>query len=52
MPHLHIEKFESIEFPQTIDGVDFNFMVQNANHDKEWLISTTIDEEKFFLLVK
>jgi len=52
MPHLHIEKFESIDFPQIIDGVEFNFMVQNANHNKEWLISTTIDEDKFFLLVK
>ncbi len=52
MPHLHIDTFKTIEFPQIVDGVTFNFMVKNVNHEKEMLISTTIDSDEFFLLVK
>lgn len=52
MPHLHIEKFKEIEFPQSQDEVRFNFMANNANHDDEKLISVTIEEDNFFLLVK
>ena len=52
MPHLHIEEFKSIDFPQSIDGVDFNFLVQNINQTQEQLISVKIDEDDFFLLVK
>ena len=52
MPHLHIDKFRDIDFPQTVDGVDFNFIVKNANNDKELLISTTVEDDKFFLLAK
>jgi tRNA (guanine-N7-)-methyltransferase len=52
MPHLHIEKFKTIEFPQLVDGVEFNFIVQNINNEKELLISTVVDSNKFFLLVK
>ncbi|MCD4667764.1 MAG: tRNA (guanosine(46)-N7)-methyltransferase TrmB [Sulfurimonas sp.] len=52
MPHLHIDKFETIDFPQMVDGVNFDFIVKNANHDKEFLISTTVENDKFFLLVK
>ncbi|MCD6172223.1 MAG: tRNA (guanosine(46)-N7)-methyltransferase TrmB, partial [Sulfurimonas sp.] len=52
MPHLHIDKFETINFPQAVDGVNFDFIVKNANHDKEFLISTTVENDKFFLLAK
>lgn len=52
MPHLHIDKFKSIDFPQTVDGVDFNFLVKNSNHEEEMLISVKVDEDDFFLLVK
>jgi len=52
MPHLHIDKFKAIDFPASVDGVDFNFIIKNANHDDELLISTTIEDDKFFLLVK
>ena len=52
MPHLHIEKFKAIDFPKSIDGVDFNFIAKNANHDEEMLISTKIEDDEFFLLVR
>ena len=52
MPHLHIEKFNSIDFPQNLDEVTFNFIAKNANHDDELLISTTIEDDEFFLLVR
>ena len=52
MPHLHIDKFKAIEFPASVDGVDFKFMAKNANHDEELLISTKVDDDEFFLLVK
>ncbi len=52
MPHLHIEEFKQIEFPQVYDEVSFNFMASNAKHEDEKLISTTVDGEDFFLLVK
>ncbi|MDF1875418.1 tRNA (guanosine(46)-N7)-methyltransferase TrmB [Sulfurimonas sp. SAG-AH-194-I05] len=52
MPHLHIEEFKTIDFPQSIDGVDFDFLVQNKNNENELLIATKIEEDSFFLLVK
>ncbi|WP_304543188.1 tRNA (guanosine(46)-N7)-methyltransferase TrmB [Sulfurimonas microaerophilic] len=52
MPHLHIKEFKQIDLPQEIDGVKFNFLADNATRDDEQLISTTVDGEKFFLLVK
>ena len=52
MPHLHIEEFKSIDFPQTLDGVEFNFLVKNVNHQAEQLISVKVEEDEFFLLVK
>jgi len=52
MPHLHIEKFEEIEYPQVYDEVNFNFIASNANHESERLISVSVEEEDFFLLVK
>lgn len=52
MPHLHIEEFKSIDFPQSQDGVTFNFMAKNANHDDEILISASVEQDEFFLLAK
>jgi len=52
MPHLHIENFETIDLPQSLDGVTFDYMVKNVNHKNEMLISTKIDDDEFFLLTK
>jgi tRNA (guanine-N7-)-methyltransferase len=52
MPHLHIEEFKKIEFPQTEGEVTFNFIAKNANHDDEKLISVSVEDDNFFLLVK
>ena len=52
MPHLHIKEFKKIEFPATVDGVEFSFLANNVTRDDEQLISTTVDGETFFLLVK
>ena len=52
MPHLHIEEFKEIEYPQVKDEVTFNFVAINSNHDDEKLISVTVEDEDFFLLVK
>ena len=52
MPHLHIEEFKQIDFPQVYDEVHFNFMASNAKHEDEKLISPTVEGEDFFLLVK
>ncbi len=52
MPHLHIEEFKEIEFPCSTDEVNFNFIASNSNHEDEKLISVTVENEDFFLLVK
>jgi len=52
MPHLHIEEFKQIDFPQVCDEVSFNFIASNALHKDEKLISATVDGEDFFLLSK
>ena len=52
MPHLHIKEFKQIPFPTTEDGVTFNFLAKNTNHTDDKLISTTIEGEDFFLLVR
>ena len=52
MPHLHIEKFKEIDFPCSSDGVTFDFIAKNVNHEDEGLISVTVDDDKFFLVVK
>ncbi len=52
MPHLHIEKFKEIEFPQLRDNVSFDFICSNISSIDERLISVTIEEDRFFLLVK
>ena len=52
MPHLHIKKFKKLKFPHANNDVNFNFIATNVNHDDEKLISTTIEGEDFFLLVR
>jgi len=52
MPHLHIEEFKEISYPQTHNDVVFNFSAVNANHEDEQLISVSVEGEDFFLLVK
>ena len=52
MPHLHIKEFKELALPAMQDGVAFNFIAQNVNHKDEKLISTTVEGEDFFLLVK
>ncbi len=52
MPHLHIEKFQEIEFPKLVDEVSFNFIASNIHHCDEKLVSVTVEDEDFFLLVK
>ncbi len=52
MPHLHIENFKEIEYPSSYDGVDFNFCASNVNAVNEKLISVSVEDEDFFLLVK
>jgi len=52
MPHLHIQEFKEIEFPSHNDGVSFNFIADNANHKEEKLISVTVEDDEFFLLLK
>lgn len=52
MPHLHIEKFKEIDFPQSHDDVTFNFMAKNVSHPDEKLISVSVEGNDFFLLVR
>jgi len=52
MPHLHIKEFKEVALPVVQDDVAFNFIAQNVNHTDEKLISTTVEGEDFFLLVK
>jgi len=52
MPHLHLEEFKEIEFPQNIDGVEFGFIAQNTHQAQEALISVEIEDDKFFLVLK
>ena len=52
MPHLHIEEFKEINFPQKDNEVSFNFIANNAKHSDETLISVSVEEDDFFLLVK
>lgn len=52
MPHLHIKEFKNITFPTSENGVTFNFLAKNTNHTDDKLISTTIEGEDFFLLVR
>jgi len=52
MPHLHIKEFKKVEFPSVYDEVAFNFISTNDNNETEKLISVSVEEEDFFLLIK
>lgn len=52
MPHLHIKEFKEVPFASSCDGVEFRFIANNINNKEEKLISTKIDGNDFFLLVK
>jgi len=52
MPHLHIENFKEITYPKVYDDISFNFICSNIKHKEERLISVTVEEDKFFLLVR
>ncbi len=52
MPHLHIQEFKEIDFPTSHEEVSFNFMAKNAKHSDETLISVSVGDDDFFLLVK
>ena len=52
MPHIHIEEFKEISMPSVYDGVSFNFIADNIGQKEERLISVTVDNDNFFLLVK
>lgn len=51
MPHLHIEKFNTIAFPSEYEGVKFAFIASNMRHKEEKLIAAEVEGSKFFLLV-
>ncbi len=52
MPHLHIKKFKSIDFPAKEGGITFGFLATNHNNNAEHLVSVQVDEDAFFLLAK
>ncbi|MDD5156691.1 tRNA (guanosine(46)-N7)-methyltransferase TrmB [Sulfurimonas sp.] len=52
MPHLHIAKFKEIEYPNSKDGVSFHFSADNITHKEEKLISVSVENDNFFLLVR
>ncbi len=52
MPHIHIKSFTPVALPAKRENVDFHFMADNVTHTEEHLISTSIGDKAFFLLVK
>ena len=50
MPHLHVEKFESLAFPSLETETKFHFIAKNVHHANEQLIATELENENFFLL--
>jgi len=52
MPHLHVEKFNEFELPQTYKDVTFDFVAQNHHHKDERLIAAKVDGDSFFLIAK
>ncbi len=52
MPHIHIKAFKPVTLPAEQANVKFHFMAHNVLHSDEYLISTSVDEKEFFLLVK
>jgi len=52
MPHIHIKAFNPATLPAEQDNIKFHFMADNVLHSDEHLISTSVDDKEFFLLVK
>ena len=52
MPHIHIKAFTPATLPAEQDNIKFHFMADNVLHSDEHLISTSVDDKEFFLLVK
>ena len=52
MPHLHIEKFQTLSFPYEHNDVAFNFLATNVKNPDEKLIAANVEGEDFFLLLK
>ena len=52
MPHIHIKSFNPVALPAKKENVDFHFMASNVTHKDEHLVSTSIDDKEFFLLIK
>ena len=52
MPHIHIKTFNPVTLPAEQENIKFHFMANNILHTDEHLISTSVDDKEFFLLVK
>jgi tRNA (guanine-N7-)-methyltransferase len=52
MPHIHIKAFNPATLPAEQENIKFHFMANNVVHADEYLISTSVDDKEFFLLVK
>lgn len=52
MPHIHIKSFKPLPLPAEVGEVRFDFHALNAKHPEEHLVATTIEDKKFFLLIK
>ena len=52
MPHIHIKSFKPVAMPACHEQATFHFVASNVLYKDEHLISTTLEEKSFFLLVK
>ena len=53
MPHLKVKKFNAISLPAEYEGIKYNFIASNIQHQDERLISVSAkDIDDFFLVVK
>ncbi|RLA72327.1 MAG: tRNA (guanosine(46)-N7)-methyltransferase TrmB [Epsilonproteobacteria bacterium] len=52
MPHIHIKEFKPLSMPAKHDGIAFEYMATNVNHQDEHLIATNSNGKDFFLLFK
>ncbi len=52
MPHIHIKSFKPVTMPARHEETAFNFLASNVVYKDEHLISVTLEDKSFFLLVK
>ncbi len=52
MPHIHIKSFKPVAMPARHEETAFNFLASNVVYKDEHLISVTLEDKSFFLLVK